>query len=58
MNEELLKKAAERAYAEAVHESEIEARAMIYYRAAVIGFGIGPLPDVRDAAPQPEGEKK
>jgi len=41
-DEELWQKVLERAIAEALHPSEIEARAMVYYRAAVLGIGIGP----------------
>jgi hypothetical protein len=41
-DKELYELALERAMAEAMHESEIEVRAMIYYRAAVTSIGIGP----------------
>ena len=43
--ETIWKQAMEKAIAEATHESEIQVRAMIYYRAAVIGLGIGPAWD-------------
>ena len=42
LTDEQLEAIAERAYAEAVHPSEIEARAMIYAYAAAIGLAVGP----------------
>lgn len=58
IDKELYQKVLEKAIAEAVHPSEIETRAMIYYRAAVIGLGLGPATKRTDAASLPSKESK
>lgn len=58
IDKELYQKVLEKAIAEAVHPSEIETRAMIYYRAAVIGLGLGPATKRTDAASQPTSQEQ
>ena len=59
LTDEQLEAIAERAYAEAVHPSEIETRAMIYAYAAAIGLAVGPAPKINPpSAADDKGRQK